>query len=226
MKTEYLKNSVILSICIMAPMNIACSNIANHQKAEKITRYVEKHGGTVNQISKSEIKEFNLPPEFEGAAGDIWLNYIDLSQINFKEIIPNKSLLSASFNGSNITDNQACTLQNCEQLRELYLDSTDITDEALICIAKIPSLNYLKLNRCDISNEGLKHLYQCKSLKELQIIDTHVTDDAVKNLKKHLPDLDVFWHTVRNQPTREALLNIERQGALILTSGGSVTLIL
>jgi Leucine-rich repeat (LRR) protein len=70
-----------------------------------------------------------------------------------------------------------------EQLIELKLGSTFITDSALEVIARFKNLMRLQLDRTKITDKGLANLKELQNLRYLNLVGTAVTEKGVLQLK-------------------------------------------
>ena len=91
-------------------------------------------------------------------------------------------------------------------LRELWLQSTNITDASAATISRITTLDFLQLNSTNLSDEFLKQLTSMPKLTDLGLRGTDVTGDGMQHLQRHskLKKLDVY-HTAVNDAGVEAL---------------------
>ena len=66
--------------------------------------------------------------------------------------------------------------------------------EALVVHVKpLTRLRTLGLSDCEISDAGLAHLTGLRELRNVSLLHAPVTDEGVRNLKKSLPQLDVYY---------------------------------
>ena len=79
-------------------------------------------------------------------------------------------------------------------LRELWLQSTNITDASAATISKMETLSFLQLNSLSLSDQFLAELKGLPNLKILGLRGTLVTGDGMKHLSRHpkLSELDVY----------------------------------
>ncbi len=83
-----------------------------------------------------------------------------------------------------------------EQLVELNLGRTDVTDEGIAVVSNLPHLQRLYLNNTAITNRGAQHLADLKYLTYLNMYDTQINDSAMINLAdlEYLEDV-YLWQT-------------------------------
>jgi hypothetical protein len=66
------------------------------------------------------------------------------------------------------------------------------TDSKLLLVSKLPKLEELYLAFCPITDAGVRHLEECDSLKLLDLGGTKTSTECVENLKRALPDCEIF----------------------------------
>ena len=75
-----------------------------------------------------------------------------------------------------------------EQLKQLHLSKTKITDAGIFHVAKLKNLEILTLNGCDkITDTSLKYLRNRTNFKEIRLKDTAVSADGVRKFRKKFP---------------------------------------
>lgn len=97
----------------------------------------------------------------------------------------NTNLLSVEFtsNAANITDQQAALLAPLsEQLYDLNLANTKVTDEGLKALEGMKNLHRLHLEKTAVTDAGLAHLKGLGNLEYLNLYSTSVTDEGLNNL--------------------------------------------
>ncbi|HEY3394533.1 MAG TPA: hypothetical protein VGK58_17615 [Lacipirellulaceae bacterium] len=89
-------------------------------------------------------------------------------------------------------------------LRELWLQSTNITNKSAATISKIRTLYFLQLNATSLSNEFLEQLESMPALADLGLRGTQVTGAGMKYLSRHpnLKHVDVYSTGVDNSGVR------------------------
>ncbi|WP_425397827.1 leucine-rich repeat domain-containing protein [Aeoliella sp.] len=83
---------------------------------------------------------------------------------------------------SNITDQGLQSLSKLRKLETLYLSGTQITDDGLSHLVDLDKLQTLTLAYNSITDEGLTHLRKLASLKTLNLNFTEITDHGVEEL--------------------------------------------
>jgi Leucine-rich repeat (LRR) protein len=84
-----------------------------------------------------------------------------------------------------ITDRGVAHLAGCRSLESLHLIySPRVTDEALATLAALPNLRFLNLSGVPITDAGIKLLSACPRLESLDLEGTQITDACLGTLAK------------------------------------------
>ncbi|UUO06409.1 hypothetical protein M4951_24065 [Blastopirellula sp. J2-11] len=85
-------------------------------------------------------------------------------------------------------------------LRELWLQSTHITNDSAQTLSKMKTLTFLQLNATDLSDDFLEQLEPLPELDDLGLRGTKVTGPGLQALSRHpkLKDLDLYHTDVDN----------------------------
>ena len=75
-------------------------------------------------------------------------------------------------------------LKDRQDLVELYLPSSQVTDAGLAQLKEMKGLKRLSLKGCQVTDAGLASLKEMKGLKDLDLSLTHVTDTGLAQLKE------------------------------------------
>ncbi len=100
-----------------------------------------------------------------------------------------------------ITAASAATLQAWPKLERLNLDYTTFNDEGLKAISSLP-LRELRLDSANITDAGVVPLSAMKSLKLVNLYHTLVSEDAHGRLVQALPDTKIIWDRDSKLPNR------------------------
>ena len=87
---------------------------------------------------------------------------------------------------------QLAQMKGCEQLAELGLLNSAISDAGLEEVAKLPRLRLLSASNCTITDEGLKHLVGMQDLEVLELDGTAITATGLATLQQ-LPALNKLY---------------------------------
>ncbi|MDW7996018.1 MAG: hypothetical protein RMI91_15330 [Gemmatales bacterium] len=74
--------------------------------------------------------------------------------------------------------------RNAEEVTELDLSGTRVTDAGLKELAALKKLTELNLQRTPITDAGLKELAALQNLRKLQLWNTRITDAGLKELAR------------------------------------------
>jgi hypothetical protein len=90
-----------------------------------------------------------------------------------------------------VTDAGLKYLARCRGLKTLRLFSRPVTDAGLRHLAKLTALEDLDLGRTRVTDAGLVHLHGLSNLKTLGLEETRVTDAGVAALNEWLPGAEI-----------------------------------
>jgi hypothetical protein len=79
-----------------------------------------------------------------------------------------------------------------QQLQELDLSHTAITDQSLEVIGQLPNLGSLSLLFTRVTDNGLHHLSKCRKLRRLNLMWTNTGDGAIRAVAGH-PHFTHLW---------------------------------
>jgi hypothetical protein len=96
--------------------------------------------------------------------------------------------------GGKVGDADIRGLSNHQQVQDLYLPSTAVTDEGLMEVASLKQLQALILSDTRVTDRGLKHLASLNQLRHLDLSRTQVTDDGLKHLAPLTQLRDLFLY--------------------------------
>jgi DNA-binding response OmpR family regulator len=104
-----------------------------------------------------------------------------------------------------------------QELEELHLDHTEITDDGLALLEALPNLRILDLKGTRVSDAGLAHVSRLSRLKGLYLTRTGITDDGLAQLKT-LTQLEtlILWDTEIGDPGLQHLGVLQQLKELIL----------
>jgi hypothetical protein len=90
-----------------------------------------------------------------------------------------KNLTSLVLYGRAVSDYGIKVLERCEQLRELHLVDTNVTDRGLASLANLRSLRWLSIDTADITDSGIMQLKNLNRMEGLQLVKTGASDDGL-----------------------------------------------
>lgn len=90
------------------------------------------------------------------------------------------------FNDSNCSD-----LWRLDQIQDLVLDETQVTDAGLGALRGMSQLRIITLNKTKITDAGLVHLYGLRNLIFVRFEDTSVTKAGAEELQRALPTCEI-----------------------------------
>lgn len=164
------------------------------------------------KIPVSEIQEIykSLSADLSSLKEDDWKGITD-SGGRVMPLGPSSPLLSVDFRltSEDTTDVEVASVDSVqENVAQLNLSKTRITDDALTSIGNFPRLVHLDLHRTEITDTGLSHLKNLKHLRYLNLYGTKVTNAGLKSLGKMKSLRSVFlWDS---DVTREGIKALEK----------------
>ncbi len=103
-----------------------------------------------------------------------------------------------------------------EQLVELNLQQSRLTDDLAGSIKKLKSLRTLRLDRTMISDKALENLYELEELTVLNLFNTDITDQGLSDFLNVVQVKKVFFGTEENQKGKSLNLADGHSGVSIL----------
>lgn len=101
--------------------------------------------------------------------------------------------ISADLSQTDIGDKELARIAEIPTLQTLLLEGTTITDKGLAHIQRMRNIKNLFISDTDVSDEGLRPLEHASKLTFLQAHRTKITDSGVADLKRALPELEVYY---------------------------------
>jgi len=134
-------------------------------------------------------------------------NFVTVMNPGDKEVqmlLPLKDqLIELKLGSSRITDSALQVLAGFKNLMRLQLDHTKITDKGLASLRALEDLRYLNLVGTAVTEKGVMQLKDLKNLRSIYLYQTGVKKSEWKDLKKAFPKtlIDSGGYTVPFLPT-------------------------
>ena len=134
-------------------------------------------------------------------------NFVTVTNPGNREIqllLPLKEqLIELKLGSSSITDSALLVIAQFENLMRLQLDYTKITDKGLANLTALQNLRYLNLVGTAVTEKGVLQLKDLKSLRSIYLYQTMVKKSEWNDLKKAFPKtfIDSGGYTVPFLPT-------------------------
>ncbi|MEK6781542.1 MAG: c-type cytochrome domain-containing protein [Bacteroidota bacterium] len=123
----------------------------------------------------------------------------------------NSNYVSVSFAGKKGIDESDLKLLKllAEQIIELNLAWTSVSDDQLAVISELKAVRRLHLEHTEVTDLGVTHLKSCENLVYLNLVDTKISNDALATVTemKSLKELYVF----NTRVTKAGLLMLNPQ---------------
>ena len=113
-----------------------------------------------------------------------------------------------------VTDAGLAVLDGMKNLHRLHLEKTAVTDAGLSHLKGLTALEYINLYNTSVTDAGLVDLTALKGLKNVYLWQSKVTNNGADSLKKSLPSvaIDLGW----KEPTTAAATGPARRRRLRL----------
>ncbi|WP_242202169.1 c-type cytochrome domain-containing protein [Aestuariivivens insulae] len=149
---------------------------------------------TLNKLLKKYLVFEELKIE-EASIGDI--NDAKEAGFTIFKLVPNKPELSVKFPKKELNKKALKALKKLhEQVVELDLSNTALTDEMASSLKSFKNLKKLYISNTKISNEGLKSFYNAKRLQVLNAYNTNITNEGLNAfLQQVVPQHIYVWQT-------------------------------
>jgi internalin A len=115
-----------------------------------------------------------------------------VTDAGLKELAGLKQLQSLNLSNAQMTDAVLKELAALKQLQSLDLSHAQVTDAALKELARLKQLQSLNLSYTQVTDAVLKELVGLNQLQWLNLINTQVTEAGADDLRKALPDCQIF----------------------------------
>ena len=133
-------------------------------------------------------------------------NGLYISLINTKKITPEiisnlsslkDQVIELKLNETMITDESIQFLSGFKQLKELHLTQTDIGDDAIKHIKDLPSLEYLNLYGTHVTDQSLDHIKQLKKIRKVNLWNTGISEKEILRFNKVHPQITLEYGQLR-----------------------------
>ncbi|MDX1925530.1 MAG: hypothetical protein SFV81_03370 [Pirellulaceae bacterium] len=154
-----------------------------------ICKAVDDRTKTDRDALVNELQRNGVEVQFDAANE---LNTIRVRSADFhawKKIGEISDVQRLDLAGSSIDDEAIEQLAGLKQIRELYLDATEITGSSLARIGKLTTLETLSIASLHVADKDLVGIQGLKSLKRLNLGGTQVTDASIGILRQ----LNLNW---------------------------------
>lgn len=120
------------------------------------------------------------------------INYPEFSDNDMEELLLLKdNIIQLKLAKTVISDAAMENIAKIPYLKKLHIEHSKVSDEGLRQLKGAESLRYINLFGTAVSDEGLKHLAEIKSLKQIYAYQTNITALGIKDLKTANIDLYV-----------------------------------
>ncbi|MBJ6367422.1 FN3 associated domain-containing protein [Snuella sedimenti] len=126
-----------------------------------------------------------------------------------RKLVPTEPELWVKYNNKVIAKEAVKTLVDLkDQIVELDLSNTSLTDDMTSGLRKLKNLEKLELNNTQITDKALKHLKHLKALKILNLVGNDISEQGLENLLTSITPEHVYaWKTKIDQRLAQKLSN-------------------
>jgi len=144
-------------------------------------------------LKKYLVFEENDIPEASSKA----VNSVLKAGFSVRKQVPGKAALSIKFVKGKLTKKAMKALLDLkEQIVELNLSNSTLTDEMTSSLKKIKNLKILRLDNTQITDKSLKNVEGLKELNYLNLYKTNISNVGLENLLKQIHPEQIFvWET-------------------------------
>lgn len=132
--------------------------------------------------------------------GDVRLT--DKDMLFFRDFAGLKVITCFLLRGADVGDEGIANLKGAEQIQQLTLSHTKLTDAGLKTFEGHKKVIWFSLDGTAVSDEGLSALYECSGLRSINLQNTKVTAAGVERLKKALPLCHIEWDGGSVEPVK------------------------
>jgi hypothetical protein len=130
-----------------------------------------------------------LQPYEQIVDGELRITLTGLKDFDYATLQKKPQTVVLQMANPDVDDRVLDNLKGLDQLRELDLNGTGITDEGLAIVAALPQLKTLRIARTKVTDEGFRsHLFSKESLTHLDLTGTQVKGKTKRDWKKQKPD--------------------------------------
>ncbi|MDA7950947.1 MAG: hypothetical protein MPJ24_05605 [Pirellulaceae bacterium] len=133
--------------------------------------------------------------------------YLNVTDADFEFLRPGDQLFNLSLGHTEVTDKALAKLEVYPNLLWLDLSHAQISDKGVESLATLKELKQLNLESTPISADSISHLKGLTALRELDFSNTSLNDDSLAHLSE-MKDLEVLW-LFGTKATDQGLVHLE-----------------
>jgi len=198
---------LVLVVVVAIPYSWLAVEMQRASEQRKAVEGIERLGECVAYGYKFDRHGGQWPLLSEELPGSLWLRRL-LGDDFFADVV------GVSAHESEVNDAILEHLRVLPRLREVCLQSCQVSEKGVEFVGDLANLRELLLDGSNVSDEGLEHIAGLIQLDTLQLADTHVTDSGLEHLTRlaQLQFLDLSGTQVTNEGVKklqQALPNCE-----------------
>jgi len=161
-----LRTLMVLMLIVSVPLGWLAYKLRQGREHRAAVEAIQRLGGRIG----SRPDRLGRPPGEEVYPGRVWV----------------------CFSRTPVRDAELAYLRGPRGLYQLNQDATKVTDAGLVHLKRLTQLEELFLDSSRITDAGLEHLRGLTQLRTVDLRNTQVTDKGVSELKKALPNCEIF----------------------------------
>jgi hypothetical protein len=110
-----------------------------------------------------------------------------------KKLLPiSDQLVELKLTASGVTDKDLSILQGLKNIEKLWLDETQITDQGIKEVSSLPKLIYINLASTGATKSGVENLLENKSIQSVYLYQTRIDPTEIALLKNKWKAVRIF----------------------------------
>ena len=147
--------------------------------------------GTINKLKAANIKLDKVLKDNPFLVASL-RDRKDLNATVFKQLKRiSEQLIELDLSNTNLTDDLFLEIKNFPHLQKLSVQKTEITGSNLRALSNLKYLENLNVYNTKFNNSAISDLTELSSLKRLYLWNTNISREGVQQLKNALPDVEI-----------------------------------
>jgi len=109
-----------------------------------------------------------------------------------KLLLISEQLVELKLTSSGVSDKDLSILQGLKNIEKLWLDENQITDQGIKEISSLERLGYINLASTNVTKSGIENLLKNKSIQNVYLYQTGIDPNEISSLKKEWKAVKIF----------------------------------
>ena len=110
-----------------------------------------------------------------------------------KKLLPiSNQLVELKLTASGVTDKDLSILQGLKNIEKLWLDENQVTDQGIKEISSLPNLIYINLASTGATKSGVENLLKNKTIQSIYLYQTRIDPNEIASLKNNWKAVRIF----------------------------------